>query len=126
MSTVHAILRNRLYAGVFEWNGCSYVGTHQPLVSPELWERVQGVLNGRQANKHRRAKHNFAFSGLIACGHCGCSIVGEIKKQRYIYYHCTGYKGRCNEPYVREEVLARNSHSGVDFACGGLARRASA
>ncbi len=57
--------------------------------------------------KHRRAKHNFAFSGLIACGHCGCSIVGEIKKQRYIYYHCTGYKGRCNEPYVREEILER-------------------
>ena len=107
VSTVHAILRNRLYAGVFEWNGRSYVGTHQPLVSPELWERVQGVLDGRQANKHRRAKHNFAFSGLIACGHCGCSIVGEIKKQRYIYYHCTGYKGRCDEPYVREEILER-------------------
>jgi site-specific DNA recombinase len=42
VSTLHAILRNRLYAGVFEWNGRSYVGTHQPLVSPELWERVQG------------------------------------------------------------------------------------
>jgi site-specific DNA recombinase len=107
VSTVHAILRNRLYAGVFEWNGRSYVGSHQPLVSPELWERVQGVLDSRQANKHRRAKHNFAFSGLIACGHCGCSIVGEIKKQRYIYYHCTGYKGRCDEPYVREEILER-------------------
>jgi DNA invertase Pin-like site-specific DNA recombinase len=107
VSTIHAIMRNRLYAGAFEWNGRLYPGTHQPLVSPELWERVQGVFDGRQANKHRRAKHNFAFSGLIACGHCGCSIVGEIKKQRYIYYHCTGYKGRCGEPYVREEVLER-------------------
>jgi site-specific DNA recombinase len=107
VSTVHAILRNRLYAGAFEWNGRPYLGTHQPLVTPELWERVQDVLDGRQAKKHRRAKHNFAFSGLIACGHCGCSIVGEIKKQRYIYYHCTGYKGRCHEPYVREEVLER-------------------
>jgi site-specific DNA recombinase len=107
VSTVHAILRNRLYAGAFEWNGRPYLGTHQPLVTPELWERVQDVLDGRQAKKHRRAKHNFAFSGLIVCGHCGCSIVGEIKKQRYIYYHCTGYKGRCDEPYVREEVLER-------------------
>ena len=106
-STVHSILRNRLYSGEFGWNGRRYEGKHQPLVSPELWERVQGVLDDRQANKHRRAKHNFAFSGLIACGHCGCSIVGEIKKQRYIYYHCTGYKGRCEEPYVREEVLER-------------------
>ncbi len=36
-------------------------------------------------------KHDFAFSGLIACGHCGCAMVGEIKKERYVYYHCTGY-----------------------------------
>ena len=66
---------------------------------------MQDVLDGRHAKKNRRVKHNFAFSGLITCGHCGCSIVGEIKKQRYIYYHCTGYKGRCDEPYVREEVI---------------------
>jgi hypothetical protein len=82
VSTVHAILRDRLYAGTFEWNGHPYLETHQPLISLELWERVGDVLDGRQAKKHRRAKRNFAFSGMIACGHCGCSIVGDIKKQR--------------------------------------------
>jgi site-specific DNA recombinase len=107
VSTVHSTLRNRLYMGEFEWNGRIYLGNHQPLVTRDLWERVQGVLDGRYAKKHRRLKHNFAFSGLIACGHCGCSIVGEIKKQRYVYYHCTGYKGRCEEPYVREEIIER-------------------
>jgi DNA invertase Pin-like site-specific DNA recombinase len=107
VSTVHATLRNRLYSGEFEWSGHIYQGKHQPLVTSDLWERVQGVLDGRHAKKHRRVKHDFAFSGLIACGHCGCSIVGEIKKQRYVYYHCTGYKGRCDEPYVREEVIGQ-------------------
>lgn len=33
--------------------------------------------------------------------------VGEIKKQRYVYYHCTRFRGKCLEPYVREEVLER-------------------
>jgi site-specific DNA recombinase len=58
--------------------------------------------------------HDFAFSGLIACGRCGCSVVGEIKKHKYIYYHCTGYADKCRgEPascrrkYVREEVLEK-------------------
>ena len=106
-STVHSILRNRLYSGEFEWNGRRYSGKHRPLVTLELWEQVQSVLDGRHAKKHRRAKHVFAFSGLITCGHCGCSLVGEIKKQRYVYYHCTGYKGRCAEPYVREEIIER-------------------
>jgi hypothetical protein len=34
-------------------------------------------------------------------------MVGEVKKDRYIYYHCTGYKGRCDEPYVLEEILEK-------------------
>ena len=41
-------------------------------------------------------------------------MVGEIKKQKYIYYHCTGYADKCRgEPascrrkYVREEVLEK-------------------
>jgi site-specific DNA recombinase len=111
-SKVHSILRNRLYAGWFEWNGKMIQGRHEPLVSVELWERVQGVLDGRFAKKHRRVTHDFAFSGLIACARCGCSVVGEIKKQRYIYYHCTGYADKCQgnpascrRHYVREEVL---------------------
>ena len=105
LSTVHAMLRNRIYMGEFDWKGRAYQGVHEPIVPRELWERVQEVLDRRHANRHRRAKHNFAFSGLIRCGHCGCAVVGEIKKRRYVYYHCTGYKGKCPEPYVREEVL---------------------
>ena len=104
-ATVHKILRNRLYTGDFDWNGKTYPGVHTPLVTKDLWERVQAVLDGRFANRHRKVKHDFAFSGLVSCGHCGCSLVGEIKKGRYVYYHCTGYKGKCPEPYTREEVL---------------------
>src|SRR3984893_17426511 len=55
--------------------------------------------------KHRKVIHDFAFSGTVRCGHCGCSMVGEVKKGRYVYYHCTGYRGKCPEPYTREEIL---------------------
>ena len=41
------------------------------------------------------------------CGECGCSITAEIKKGRYIYYHCTFDKGKCGGSYVREEELER-------------------
>ena len=112
VSTVHSILRNRIYTGWFEWNGKMIQGRHEPLVSVELWERVQAVMDGRFAKKHRRMTHDFAFSGLIACSKCGCSVVGEIKKQRYVYYHCTGYSDKCQgnpatcrRKYVREEAL---------------------
>lgn len=96
----------------FEWKGKLYRGTHQPLVSVETWEHVQGVMEGRNASKHRWSTHDFAFSRRIACAKCGCSVVGEIKKRKYVYYHCTGYADKCRgdpatcrHKYVREEAL---------------------
>jgi site-specific DNA recombinase len=59
VSAVHSILRNRLYTGQFEWNGKLFQGRHQPLVSAELWGRVQGVLDGRNANKSKRGQARF-------------------------------------------------------------------
>jgi site-specific DNA recombinase len=105
-SVVHRILRNPIYMGRFRWAGIEYPGVHQPIVSRQLFESVQQRLEGRSAIGPHPIKHDFAFSGLVSCGHCGCSFVGEIKKGRYIYYHCTGYKGKCPEPYTPEEVLA--------------------
>ncbi len=34
-----------------------------------------------------------------------CPDGKKMTKQKYVYYHCTGHKGKCREPYVREEVL---------------------
>lgn len=88
--------------GAVVWHGRVYAGVHTPLVSRKLWERVEAVLDGRFANRHRKAVHDFAFSRLLTCGHCGCSLVAEIKKARYVDYHWTGNKGKCPEPSARE------------------------
>ena len=118
-STVHKILQNRIYSGDFDFDGTMYSGAYEPIVSRELWEQVQAILDGRGTKKTRKAKEQFAFSGLITCGHCGCAMVGEIKKGRYVYYHCTGFKGKCPEPYTREEVLEEKFTSllkGISFS----------
>ena len=47
----------------FDWNGRVYQGVHQPIVSREIWERVQEVLEGRRAKRHRRAK---PYGGCLA------------------------------------------------------------
>ena len=82
-------------------------GTHEPLVTRESWQRVQELLDARAESKTRKVKHDFAFTGLVQCGHCGCFLVGELKKGQYVYYHCTGNRGKCPEPYTRQEVLTR-------------------
>jgi DNA invertase Pin-like site-specific DNA recombinase len=103
-SHVKRILENPFYIGSFKWNGIVYKGKHAPLVSTDLFERVQTVLGDRRKPKYR--KRSFAYGGLLLCGGCGCMVTAEIKKGRYIYYHCTQSRNHCDEIYYREEDLS--------------------
>ena len=101
-SSLHNALRNPLYAGRFFWGGREYEGSDPTLVSWELFERVQNRLDGHAYT--RGTEYEFAFTGLVTCGHCGGAITAEIKKKKYIYYHCAT---RCQrEKFVREEKLS--------------------
>lgn len=104
-SSLGHLLRNPVYYGAFSWSGKLYQGSHTPLVSKEMFDKVQNVLSG---NFHPNiSKRNFSFNNLIICGLCGCKITGERKKEKYNYYHCTFSKGRHNGlEYIREEKLA--------------------
>ena len=67
---------------------------------------IRPTIAAHNRPKHRH--HEFAFSGgLLRCAYDDCLITAEIKKQRYVYYHCTGGRGKCCLPYFREEELPR-------------------
>jgi len=104
-SMIYRMLRNPLYYGEFIWKGKLYKGTHKPIVSKELWQKVQDVLDGKVSRHMDSNNHEFPYTGLIKCGKCGCAFTAEIKKGKYVYYHCSGSKGKCKEPYVRAEKL---------------------
>ena len=96
-------LKNPFYTGLFIWEGKTYKGTHTPLVSSQLFQQVQDVFQGHHRPKY--GKHQFAFSGMLHCAYDKCRITAEIKKNRYTYYRCTGYRGPCELPYFREEEI---------------------
>jgi len=104
-SKVELILKNPFYAGQFRWHGKLVAGKHEPIITRDLFDRVQEVFVARERKKGKQRKNDFAFSGLMTCGNCGCAVTAEIQKGRYIYYHCTNYHGGCNEGFYREEAL---------------------
>jgi site-specific DNA recombinase len=104
-SRIHQVLQNPIYYGEFYWLGQLHQGLHKPVISRDLYDRVQAVFAAANHPRHTKRKH--ALAGLVTCGRCGCAFTAEIKKGQYVYYHCTGHRGPCGNTYVREEELIR-------------------
>ena len=112
---IRRILSNPFYYGHFLYKGEVYEGTHKPIISKKLFDKVQTVLAER--GRPRKANHSEPkiYCGLLRCYSCGLIITAEkrIKRQKngnrheYVYYHCTKKCKdiKCLEPAVREEVL---------------------
>ena len=100
------MLKNPFYIGLFRFRGQLMDGIHEPIISNELFSKVQTAF--KKDNKPLYRKHKFLLGNFITCGDCGCSIVGEIKKEKYIYYRCTWAHGKekCrNHKYYNEKQL---------------------
>ena len=89
---LYKLLKNPLYKGLFLYDGIMYQGKQPPIVSNALYDAVQKSFE--RENKQKVASVNLLYGGLMHCGDCGCTIVGEIKKNKYIYYHCNFGKGK--------------------------------
>jgi len=115
LSNVYLILQNSFYCGVFEYPRGSnnwYTGKYEPLITKELFEKVQEHL--KRDHIIRGESKEFAFTRLITCGLCGSGITADEKFKKlsdgtiahYIYYGCTKSKDlTCKNGYIREEEL---------------------
>ena len=94
-SGIYKIFTSLFYAGIIEVNGMQYNGQHEKMITLEEYDRVQTLL-GRKG-KPRPKHHEFAFTGSMRCGICGCLYTAETKKKllksgeikEHTYYHCT-------------------------------------
>ena len=103
-NNIEDILNNPVYMGDFMWKGKRYKGKHDPIVSPELYYQCQKIIKQRSLGTNK--SRNFLYTGVIKCKKCGCQFVGEIKKNKYIYYHCTGNRGGdCNKKWLKQEYI---------------------
>ncbi len=90
-SAIYKIFKSPFYAGVIEWEGKTYPGKHEAMVTLSEFERVQELLG--RPGRPRRKKYEFPYTGLLRCGECGFAVTAEHKRNRYgsryTYYHCS-------------------------------------
>lgn len=106
-SRMHEILRNPFYYGAFQWNGKVYTnGKHEPIISKELFTRVQQTLSRKPDAKY--SKHFYMLKGLVRCEECQGSI-SWFEKKGHIYGRCNHHRecsqSKCGREDDCDEVI---------------------
>ncbi len=114
LSGIYRMLESTFYYGDFELpvgSGKWYKGSHEPLITKELFEKVRSNLIS--APRQYGVKE-FQFTKILSCSICGGGITAteKIKRildgstKRYVYYHCSNKeRSTCKQTYIREEEL---------------------
>ena len=109
LSSVERILKNPFYYGYFSYRGEVHQGSHKPMISKKLFDKIQIALVQNGKPRKNQKKKNFQFLNFATCGECGYAITAErhIKKSglQFIYYRCTHKsKNQCSEnKFLRDE-----------------------
>lgn len=120
LSKIYAILKNPFYYGEFSFDGKKYKGNHEPLITKEIFDKVQYQLicPAKEWNKNV-----FPFKHLCKCSSCGASVIGEERyrkllngdARKHVYYHCSrSIDYQCSEPYITEEDLIKQLMAHID------------
>ncbi len=135
LGNIYTILKNSFYYGKFEYlvnSGTWYEGKHEPLITKELFDKVQIQL---QVPPKTWRKNIFPFKKIFICGGCNGGITAEVKQKKlklggytkHVYYHCArSVDYECDEPYLTEEELIRQLIFNIDqisFNLSGMTRK---
>jgi site-specific DNA recombinase len=111
-STLARLLRNPYYTGIIVYKGVTYEGNHPQLVSQELFDKVQAVLDAHNVGGQKQRIHNHYLKGSVRCGECGSTLCITRAVNRhgseYLYFFCLGNYRRyttCQERAVPVELV---------------------
>lgn len=131
-NTVAGILRNPTYIGKVVWNRRKHIkkgargnpthrtqsqpmenwiiaeGLHPPIVSQELFDKVQEIMKGRYIPPSNDGTIRSPLAGLVVCARCGHNMqrMGPKGKIPYLLCNTPGCCAGAKYAYVEEAVLS--------------------
>lgn len=86
-TSMHRLLQNPFYYGMFKWNHETYVGNHQPIIDKATFDKIQNNLTRKTPIRYN--KINALYRGILYCSDCGRLITWEEHKG-HLYGYCKG------------------------------------
>jgi site-specific DNA recombinase len=117
ISAFHEMLRNPYYVGIVEYRAVRYDGKHPPLVSPEIFDEVQRILEAQNFAGEKKRRHHHYLKGSIWCGCCGSRLIVANARSRsgqiYPYFTCIG-RQRQRTSCTQKAVLIERVEGAVE------------
>jgi len=99
------MLKNPFYYGMINWSEQLFPGKHEPIITKELFDRVQVKLVENCYCAQSHSKHLFfAFKKFLKCGHCGGRMEAYIGGNGKAYYQCIKH-GSCSQGCYPESEI---------------------
>lgn len=127
-NTINQILKDPFYVGDFYWKGKLYKGNHEPIISRQLFNRVQAVMRD-QCNNHTKGKLEFFLKGLLQCAYCSTLLTAYNKSKknkrdgrihRWVYYACHKKAvSLCRKTHQEKNILNKLSFVFVPLRLSG-------
>ncbi len=99
-SNIQIMLRHPFYKGVVRYKGLEYSGSHEAIVDPATWQKVQDVLSAKDRSGEKTREHPHYLKGSLYC-HCGYRMILSYSRGRhgtvYPYFCCLGRHGKHND-----------------------------
>jgi site-specific DNA recombinase len=124
LSHLHQLLTHPYYKGVVRYCGVEYPGRHQPLVSAEVWQRVQDVLAAHKQAGDRPRIHNHYLKGSVYCGNRQCrsrliiTYARSRSGRRYPYFVCSGRHNKRTNCTFKAVLIPEVEEKIVDHYAG--------
>ena len=131
--TIRNMLRNPLYIGRIRWakkrsqmvsgpdgqpvrrrvdnpDAVDAPGRHPPIIAPELFDQVAGILSGHPAPRTDPYTLNNPLAGIVVCGRCGYTMQRKTaNRTNPEMLYCTHHCGQASAPLhvVERMILAQ-------------------
>jgi len=86
--SVRWLLHNPFYTGQVRYHGTLYPGTHEAIISQEIFDRVQSQMkNAKCRSKTFSPRYRlYLLKGLVRCIYCGYPLWSETSSNGYSFY----------------------------------------
>ena len=115
IASVQGIVNNAIYIGKVHFGPDYYEDLHEPIISQELWDKVQQRLV-QQKKQSKSVFYEYLLSGVLRCPVCGSGMLpthvkGKRKDGSFrmnYYYSCGQYlnkgKSACTSRTIRADI----------------------